>query len=104
MKGSGLKYSRYVVTFALSSLFLYSVVENFIKYNEKKTVVAQSLMSVSDVVYPSVSICPQYKYEYALSKTSGTKNLTEYYDNILNMSLIRKDIVEISQPYSTMNG
>ena len=46
-------------------------------------------------------MCPQYKPEYALSKTSGTKNLTEYYENLLN---IKKDVISISQPYTTMEG
>ena len=99
-----LNYLRHVVTLILGSMFLCSVVNNFIKYKERKTVVAQSIKSASDVVYPSITLCPHYKYEYALSKTSGTKNLTEYYESILKMSLIRKDIVEISQPYRTKNG
>ena len=87
----------------LSSVFLYSVVENIIKYKERRTVVAQSTKSASDVVYPSITLCPRYKYEYALSKTSGTKNLTEYYQSTVNMSLIRKDVIKISQPYRVKN-
>ena len=85
-------------------MFLYSVVNNFIKYKERKTVLTQGIKSASDVVYPSVSLCPGYKYDYALSQTSGTKNLTEYYENTLNMSLIKKYIIQISQPYMTKNG
>ena len=103
LKSSESKYLRYMVTSVLSAMFLYSVVKNFIKYQEGKTVVAQSIKSASDVVYPSVTICSRYKFEYALSKFSGTKNLTEYYENILNMSL-RRDIIQISQPYRTKKG
>ena len=99
MKNSKIRYLRYVITLILCSMFLYSVIENIIKYKEGKTVVAESTMSASDVVYPSITICPRYKYEYALTTTSRTKNLTEYYQSIVDMSLIRKDIVEISQPY-----
>ena len=97
-------YLRCVVALILGVMFLYSVAKNFIKYKEMKTVLTQGIKSASDVVYPSVTLCPGYKYEYALSITSGTKNLTEYYVNILNMSLIRKNIIEISQPYRTRNG
>ena len=99
-----LSHLRCFVTFVLSVLFLYSVVHNFMEYKEKKTIVAPSVQSAAAVVYPSVTICPGYKYEYALSKIPGTKNLTEYYEIITNLSLIRKDIIQISQPYATKNG
>ena len=98
------KYLRTVVTSVLIILFLCSVVKNFLKYSGKKTVVAHGIKSALDVVYPSVTMCPKYKYEYALSKTSGTKNLTEYYENLKTTPLIRKDVISISQPYMTQDG
>ena len=99
-----LNHLRILVTLVLSVMFLYSVVTNFTKYKEKKTVVAPSVKSAAEVVYPSVTLCPLYKHEYALSIIPGSKNLTEYYDIITNLSLIRKDIKRISQPYTTKNG
>ena len=98
------KYLRTLVTSVLIALFLCSVVQNFLKYNSKRTVVALGVKSALDVVYPSVTMCPKYKYEYALSKTSGSKNLTEYYENLVTTPLIRKDVVSISQPYMTQDG
>ena len=71
------------------------------KYNEKKTVVAESEKSTSDVVFPSLTMCPLYKFKFAFSRTSATMNMTEDYEHILNTSRIRKDIVEISQPFKT---
>ena len=83
---------------------MYNVGNNFIKYEEKNTVLAQSMKSASDVVYPSVTLCPFYKLKYYRSKISGSKNLTEYYKSLQNMSLIRKDVLNISQPYRSDNG
>ena len=101
LKCSEFGYIRHVVISILTILFLNSVFQNVLKYKEKKTVVAESEKSTSDVVFPSLTICPLYKYEYALSKTSATMNMTEDYENILNTSHIRKDILEISQPSKT---
>ena len=94
-------YIRHVVISILTLLFLYSLVQNVIKYKEKKTVVAESEKSTSDVVFPSLTMCPRYEYKFPLSTSSATKNMTQDYENILNMLRIRKDIVEISQPLKT---
>ena len=82
--------------------FMSSVIANVNKYTQKNTVVAESKRSTSGVIYPSITMCPRYTPEFARSKTSGTKNLTEYYDS--NATQIKKDIVSISQPYNTKNG
>ena len=95
---------RNVVTLALTLMFLYNVGNSFTKYEEKDTLMAQSMKSASDVVYPSITLCPMYKLEYMRSKVSGSKNLTEYYEKLKNMSLIRKDVLYISQPYRSNNG
>ena len=92
---------RQVVISVLTLLFLNTVIQNIVKYKEKKTVVAESEKSISDVAFPSLTMCPHYKYEYSLSTSSATKNMTQDYENILNMLRIRKDIVEISQPLKT---
>ena len=95
---------RHVVNLALIVAFMSSVIANVYKYSLKNTVVAESTKRASEVIYPSITMCPEYKKEYALSKTSGTKNLTEYYESLLNMSHIKNDIKSISQPYTTNNG
>ena len=95
---------RHVVNFALVVAFMSSVIANVCKYASPKTVVTESTKSASEVIYPSITMCPFYKYKFARSKTSGTKNLTEYYENLLNMAQIKKDILSISQPYITKNG
>ena len=84
--------------------FMSSVIANVNKYTQKNTVVAESTKSASKVIYPSITMCPKYNHEYALSKTSGTKNLTEYYKSLLKTSQIKKDVVSISQPYTKDNG
>ena len=95
---------RHVVNFALVVAFMISVIANINKYAYPKTVVTESARRAMEVIYPSITMCPFYKNEYAHSKTSGTKNLTEYYENLLNMAQIKKDILSISQPYITKNG
>ena len=95
---------RHVLNFALVVAFMSSVIANVCKYASPKTVVTESTKSASEVIYPSITICPFYKNEYARSKTSGTKNLTEYYEDLLNAKQIKKDITSISQPYLTKNG
>ena len=93
---------RHVVNLALVLAFMSSATLNVHKYSQKNTVVAESMRSASGVIYPSITMCPWYTPEFARSKTSGTKNLTEYYDS--NATQIKKDIVSISQPYNTKNG
>ena len=100
LKSQGL---RYATILALTLLFMYNVGNSFIKYEEKNAVLAQSMKSVSDVVYPSITLCPFYKLEYSRSKVSGSKNLTEYYKSLQNMSLIRQDILNITQHYMSNN-
>ena len=95
---------RHLVNLALIVAFMSSVIANLYKYRQKNTVVAESTRSASEVIYPSITMCPNYEKEYALSKTSGTKNLTEYYEILLKTSQIKKDVVSISQPYTTKNG
>ena len=85
----------------ISVEIMISAIANVYKYSLKNTVVTESMISTSQVTFPSITMCPQYKPEYALSKTSGTKNLTEYYENLLN---IKKDVISISQPYTTTEG
>ena len=89
---------------ALIVAFMSSVFANVKKYSQKNTVVAESTKTASKVIYPSITMCPRYEKEYAISKTSGTKNLTEYYESLLNMSQIKNDVVSISQPYTKKNG
>ena len=89
---------------ALILVFIASIILNVDKYSLKNTVVTESTRSAAEVVYPSITICPVYKGEYALSKTSGTKNLTEYYDSLLNVSDIKNFLISISQPYVSKNG
>ena len=95
---------RHVVNLALIVAFMSSFIANVYKYSQKNTVVAESTKSASEVICPSITMCPTYEKEYTHSKTSGTKNLTEYYESLLKMSQIKKDVVSISQPYTTKNG
>ena len=83
---------------------MYSAEQNVHKYSQKNTVVAESVRRASEVIFPSITMCPWYTYEQALSKSSGIKNLTEYYESLHNTEQIKKDIVSISQPYNTKNG
>ena len=99
-----LEFLKNVVTVLLSILFIHSLVLNVIKYKEKKTVMSQSVLSIYDVPYPSITLCPMYDYAYARSITSGTKNLTEYYESLQLMSLIKKDIISISYDRLLKNG
>ena len=99
-----LKKFRHLVTLVLSALFIYSGIENVIKYKEKKTILTHSTRSASEVIYPSVTLCPHYDYNFTLSKTLGTKNLTEYYESLRSHSLIKERIIYIYQPYNTENG
>ena len=97
LKSSEFSYIRHLVISILTIIFLNSLVQNVIKYKEKKTVVAESEKSTSDVVFPSLTMCPRYDF----NTTYATMNMTQDYENILKMSRIRKDIVEISQPFKT---
>ena len=81
-----------------------SAILNVYKYSLKNTVVAERTQIASELTYPSITMCPFYNPEFAISKTSGTKNLTEYYESLLNTTQIKKDILSISQPYNTKNG
>ena len=94
---SCLKVFKYFVTILLSLIFLYSLVKNVIKYNKKNEQVLQSVMSVNAVPYPSITMCPYYTKVYFSNITSGTKNLTEYYERVQSMSPIKKNILSISQ-------
>ena len=99
-----LKYFRHLAVMVFSAMFIHRVVQLVIQYNERKTMLSQSTRMASRVIYPSVTMCPVYKHEFALSKTSGTKNLTEYYESLHSRSLIKDRIISISQPYKTENG
>ena len=94
-----------MVNLALIVAFMSSFIANVYKYSQKNTVVAESTKSaLEEVSYSSITMCPWYNHEYALSKTSGTKNLTEYYESLLKTTQVQKDVVSISQPYTTKNG
>ena len=99
LKRSEFSYIRHVVVLILTIVFFNSLVQNVTKYKEKNTVVTESEKSTSDVVFPSLTMCPLYEFKFAFSTTSATMNMTEDYEHILNTSRIRKDIVEISQPW-----
>ena len=95
---------RHVVNIALIACFTYICALNIRRYNQMNIVVVESSRSTLGVIYPSITLCPPYSDKHVLSKNSSKKNLTEQYENLINMSHIKKNVVSISQPYVTKNG
>ena len=89
---------------ALTVAFMYyGIVLNLGKFIKEDTVVVEGMKSISEVTYPSFTMCPWYDERYAWSKYSGSKNLTEYYESLLNATQIKRDIIAIKQPHFADN-
>ena len=95
---------RHVVKFVLMAVFIEICALNVLRYNQMNIVVVESSRSTMEMIYPSITLCPTYSDKHVLSKNSSKKNLTEQYENLINMSHIKKNVVSISQPYITKNG
>lgn len=95
---------RHVVLIALTGAFMYyGIIANLGKFSKNNTVVVESMKRISEVTYPSFTMCPWYVERFAWSKFSRSKNLTEYYESLLNAKQIERDIISIWPPYIPEN-
>ena len=98
---SALKQGRYLVMLAMTFVFLYSIGQCIHKFTIKQIGEIHGTKRAAEMFYPSIVIVPMYDHRYAYSRTTGTMNLTKYYEN---RERIADKILMLQQSYESENG
>ena len=95
------KILRNLVVVGLFVILMKTVHESLTKFMERHIGESYGTKRAADMFFPSLVIVPEYSYEYAIPRITGTKNLTEYYEN---RETIADRILMMQQSYETENG
>ena len=89
---------RQLVVLTLTAAFLVIVANSLVTWTRGRIGTAEGTKSASQIVYPSLTICPFFS---SPTSNSESRNLTEYYRN---RSIITNHIKLIQHEYETENG
>ena len=95
------KLFRYLVVVGLTLVFLYNVIRSLDKFTSKRIGETHSTEKAEKMFFPSLHVCPEFNKTYSRRRTSGTRNLTEYYENRPRIDDL---ILKVAQTYETENG
>ena len=98
---SALKQGRYLVVLVMVLWFLYNTGQSLVKYTEERIGETQGTKKAEEMFFPSLHVCPIFNETYSKERTSGTMNLTEYYEN---RPRIEDLVLGVEQAYETKNG
>ena len=97
------KHVKRLVISILALYFLYNVAVSISKWLGGKIGETQTIMSSTEEIYPSVTFCPALP-GYISDPNSYNKNLTKYYENQQNLTLIDHYVFNFHHPIELSNG